>query len=79
VRKYLRPISKYKAHILKYVPCIFHFLRGVRNVLKMSTHFPALKTDIYGLAALPCPCGSCMLLHGAAKYGTIALRYGLFS
>ena len=55
------------------------FSEGGCNVLKMSTHFPALKTDIYGLAALPCPCGFSMLLHGAAKYGTIALRYGLFS
>ena len=52
-RKYVRPISKYKAHILKYVPCIFYFLRPVCNLLKMSDDFQAEKTDIFRLVPQP--------------------------
>ena len=38
-KNYLRDNLKYKAHILKYVPCIFSFLRSVYNLLKMKHYF----------------------------------------
>ena len=38
---------KYKAHILKYVPCIFSFFLCGCNVVKISFHFFCSKTVVF--------------------------------
>ena len=40
-------ILKYKAHILNYVPCIFSFLRGIRNYLKFSAYFQVRYLSVF--------------------------------
>ena len=44
-KKYVWPILKYKAHISKYVPCIFSLLPEWDKILNFSFHFDEKNTD----------------------------------